>query len=329
VSSWKHALKADPTEWLLAEGHPWVVYRTLIDILDRDDADDDVIAARRAIAEARPVADILAQQTPEGGWEGDYLCYSCSSKHQGDTMSLLSVFADFGLTVEDDRLARACEFALRFQTESGDFSVTCDDSKTFICLTADTTRSLAALGFREDERVPRAYSYIVDTQRLDGGWIHSKSAQRGRRCEHVPSCPYATLNVLWALTEHPELGESQVAWDAAEVLLRDWQERARPYGWGIGSAWPNLKYPFSWYGLLKYANVLSRFAFLREDPRLAEAIDLLVAKQDEDGRWQPESIYRYWKDFDFGQKKAASIWITLLALSAVKRLREEPRNGDE
>jgi hypothetical protein len=234
-------------------------------------------------------------------------------------MGLLSVFADLGLTVADQRVARACEFALRFQKASGDVSVTCDDSKTFICLTGNTVRSLAVLGLLDDARVQRAYGYIVDTQRLDGGWIHSKSAQRGKSREDIPSCPLATLNVLWALAEHPELRESQVAQDGTEVLLRHWMERTRPYGWGIGTTWPKLKYPFSWYGLLKYVDVLSRFEFLRGDPRLGEVVAILASKQDEEGRWWVELAYKYWKDWCFGQKKVPSPWITLLALRAVKR----------
>jgi hypothetical protein len=317
--SWRNSLKADPTEWLLAVGQPWVVYRMLVDVLDRDEGDAEAVAAKAAITEAEPIARIFAQQTDEGGWEKDYLCYSCSSQHQGDTMGLLSVFADFGLTVEDGRVARACEFTLRFQKDSGDFSVVHDDSQTFICLTSNTVRSLAALGLLEDERVQQAYQYIVDTQRLDGGWIHSKSARRGQPREDIPSCPHATLNVLWALAEHSELREGRVARGGAEVLLRHWEERTRPYGWGIGTTWPKLKYPFSWYGLLKYADVLSRFAFLRDDARLREVVDLLVTKQDDEGRWWAESTYKYWKDFDFGQKKAPSPWITLLALRVIKR----------
>ena len=317
---WKRNLKADPTDWLLAEGEPWVVYHTLVDILGKKETDPDAVVARRAIADTEPVRELFSAQSAEGGWEGDYLCYSCSSQHQGDTMCLLSVLADFGMTVEDERVARGCEFALRFQADNGEFRVHNDGPEAFICLSANTVRSLAGLGLVEDKRVQRTYERIVETQRLDGGWIHSKSAQPGQRREGIPSCPHATLNVLWALAEHPGLRESRVARDGAEVVLRQWEEKTRPYGWGIGSSWPRLKYPFTWYGLLKYADILSHFAFLRDDPRLAEVVGLLISKQDENGRWRAESTYKYWKAFDFGQKKGPSRWITLLALRAIKRV---------
>jgi hypothetical protein len=317
---WQQHLIADPTPWLLAEGQPWVVYRTLVDILDGSEKDPHVEAARAGVAEAPAVRVILDTQRPDGGWEADTFCYSCSSQHQGDTMGLLSVLADFGFTVADQRIARACEFALRFQTDTGDFRVSVDDHKSFVCLSANTVRSLAALGLGSDERVRRAYDYMIQTSRLDGGWIHSKSAQTGKRREHIPSCPHATLNVLWAFSEDAELRESEVARQGAEVLLCHWEERTRPYGWGIGSTWSKLKYPYTWYGLLKYADVLSRFPAVRNDPRLREVADVLLEKQDDDGRWKAESVYQYWRGFCFGQKKAPSPWITQLALRVVKRV---------
>jgi len=66
--------------------------------------------------------------------------------------------------------------------------------------------------------------------------------------------------------------------------------------------------------------VLSRFDFLKDDARLRQVIDLLVAKQDGEGCWRAESTFKYGKGFCFGQKKVPSPWITLLALRAIKRV---------
>ncbi|MCK4452567.1 MAG: hypothetical protein KAX26_18500, partial [Anaerolineae bacterium] len=71
--NWQRVLKADPTEWLLSAGQPWVVYHTLVDILDREETDPDVVATRAAAAKAEPIEKIFAQQTAEGGWESDTL----------------------------------------------------------------------------------------------------------------------------------------------------------------------------------------------------------------------------------------------------------------
>jgi hypothetical protein len=320
MPAWKQVLQADPTDWLLVQGAPWVQYRTWLDILDRDEGDPQASLARADIAAAAPLQTIFDQQRPDGGWEGEHLVSACSSQHQGDALSLLAVFADFGLTVEDDGVAKACEFALRFQVDNGEFRVNNEGPQHYICYSAQTLQALATLGLAGDPRVQLGYQRLVDTQRLDGGWIHSKSAQPGKRREHIPSCPHATLNALGALAAHSQLRESRVARDGAEVALRHWQEKSRPYGWGIGSTWPKLKYPYTWYGLLKYVDVLCRFPWLKQDPRLREVIDVLLDKQDDQGRWKAESIYKYWSAFCFGQKKEPSPWITLLALRSVRRV---------
>lgn len=78
MADWKSVLKADPTEWLLSEGQPWMVYHTLADILDKEKADPDAVAAKAAIAQAELLKRIFDWQIAEGGWEADILCYPCS-----------------------------------------------------------------------------------------------------------------------------------------------------------------------------------------------------------------------------------------------------------
>ena len=47
---------------------------------------------------------------------------------------------------------------------------------------------------------------------------------------------------------------------------------------------------------------------------------LLRAKADAQGRFTPESVWQAWKDWEFGQKKIPSRWLTLLALRALGRM---------
>jgi hypothetical protein len=46
--NWEAPLNQELLDWLLA-GEPWVVYRTLVDLLDRSEKDEAAVAARRAI----------------------------------------------------------------------------------------------------------------------------------------------------------------------------------------------------------------------------------------------------------------------------------------
>jgi hypothetical protein len=41
---------------------------------------------------------------------------------------------------------------------------------------------------------------------------------------------------------------------------------------------------------------------------------------DEQGRFTAESVWRAWKEWDFGQKRSPSFWLTLLAHRTLRRL---------
>jgi hypothetical protein len=84
-------------------------------------------------------------------------------------------------------------------------------------------------------------------------------------------------------------------------------------------AWMLCDAPLVWYDLLNVLDVLTAFPWLYGDRRLQEMLDILQGKADNQGRFMPESIWTAWKDWEFGQKKQASQWITLIALRALKR----------
>jgi hypothetical protein len=52
---------------------------------------------------------------------------------------------------------------------------------------------------------------------------------------------------------------------------------------------------------------------------MQEAADLILAKQDEHGRWSLENTYNGRFQVDIEKKGKPSKWITFLALSALKR----------
>jgi hypothetical protein len=58
----------------------------------------------------------------------------------------------------------------------------------------------------------------------------------------------------------------------------------------------------------------------KSDPRIGAIMGLLIAKQDEAGRFSPGSIHEAWSGFDFGQKDLPSGWLTLLVYRIAKRL---------
>jgi hypothetical protein len=54
-------------------------------------------------------------------------------------------------------------------------------------------------------------------------------------------------------------------------------------------------------------------------------LSIMEGKADEEGRFSLESVWTAWKDWEFGQKKTSSRWLTLMAwriLSRVERSAE-------
>jgi hypothetical protein len=64
-----------------------------------------------------------------------------------------------------------------------------------------------------------------------------------------------------------------------------------------------------------------------DDPRLANVLDLICEKQNNEGRWPLEYSYTGKTWVDFGTKKAPNKWVTLRALRALKAVASYPRAG--
>lgn len=316
-------LRKELVEWLL-EGEPWVTYRTLTDLLGRDEQDEAVAAARRAISKHVLIRKIFAAVNKDGYWGSPQDIHTWWPK-KSSTFWILPVLADFGLTAEDKRILRACEYIFSTQLESGGFGWS-PPSATGDCHSAIIIETLAKLGMLDNSRLQSAYQWLVKRQRLDGGFWCKNTGQIGGLRQKEPSCAMATMFVLGALAQNPKLRDHQVAHKAVDFLFECWKNRGKVKYAGhdsqIGTGWEKLKYPHTDYKILKFLDALSRFEHAK--PRLinSEMVDLLLSKRDSKGRFTPESIVKTWRDFDFGQKEKPSRWVTLLTLCSLIRIYE-------
>lgn len=314
-------LKLMPIDWLL-NGEPFVKYRTLTDLLGGQEIDKEVVAAKRSISKYTLIKQILDRQNKDGYWGNSSDIYTWWPK-KDTTFWLLGILADFGFTKENRKIARACEYVFSTQFPSGGFGwspppVPAD------CFTGILTESLAKLGYSSDPRLKNAYEWIIQRQRLDGGFWCKNTGLPGEPREKEPSCAFATLCVLGALVQVPELRESVIARKSAEFLLKCWENRGKIKYAGhdsqIGKGWEKLKYPFTDYKILKFLDILSQLEFVRNDHRMMAIMNELITKQDEKGRFRAESVHKVWSDFDFGQKKLPSRWLTLIVYRIAKRV---------
>jgi hypothetical protein len=159
----------------------------------------------------------------------------------------------------------------------------------------------------------------------DNGWPCAVSKElgkfRGPGRKDDP-CPFANLAMLKALSAIPEQRDSSQCRTGAEILLSLWDGSLtrHPYMFFMGTDFRKLKVPLVWYDLLHALDVLSGFPWLKADQRLLDMAGLLSSKADDQGRFTLESVWTAWKEWEFGQKKEPSRWLTLLAWRILARL---------
>ena len=325
ASTWQRSV----ISWLLSEGAPWVRYRTLVDLLDRSQDDPEVIATRQAMLEHPAVQALIAEAA---AWPGYPLKRHNDAKHP---LHKLAVLADFGLRADDPGMDRVIAAVMAHQSSEGAFQTIVLVPKAFggtdkemwtwmLCDAPTLLYALLGFGLGDDERVQAAVEHLVSLVR-ENGWPCAASPDLGKfrgPGRKADPCPIVNVYALKALSQVPGLFDSPATRAGVEMLLWHWehQKERKIYMFGIGTDFRKLKYPFIWYDILHVTDVLSRFPFARRDPRLREMVEVILSKQDDQGRFRPESVWMAWKRWEFGQKKAPSPWITLLALRVTKRI---------
>jgi len=319
-----------PIDWLLSSA-PWVAYHTRRELLAAPENDPGVAASRGEML-AHPQVRALVEELTD--WPGALLN---SHKSAGHSLHKLSFLADLGLRADDPGMGKISERIFEHQSAQGPFQMLGKISPSYggsgkeefawaLCDAPLVVYSLVKMGLKDDARVQAAVEHLISLGR-ENGWPCAVSPELGRwrgPGRKDDPCPYANMVMLKLLAELPEMHDRPAVRAGAETALCLWTESLsrHPYMFYMGNDFRKLKAPLVWYDLLHLTDVLTRFPFLRQDARLGEMVDLLAAKADAEGRFTAESIWTAWKDWDFGQKKIPSAWLTLLAWRVVRRMRE-------
>lgn len=135
-------------------------------------------------------------------------------------------------------------------------------------------------------------------------------------------CPYATLIMLDLILNIPEYKDEGITKNLANEILSLWENSLvmHPYMFYMGTDFRKLKAPSIWYDIVSVVNVLNKCDSIKEDKRYLEMISIIQSKQKEDGFFTPESIYQKLKEWDFGQKKHSSPYLTYLCLKSLEQL---------
>ena len=97
-------------------------------------------------------------------------------------------------------------------------------------------------------------------------------------------------------------------------------EAAYPSGFASKPSGNWWKFGFPVFYVTDLLQIVEALAALGygDDPRLANALELIREKQDADGRWALEYDYTGKTWVDFGAKKQPNKWVTLRALRVLK-----------
>jgi len=362
MPSWKDKINGDPVPWLLENdrSQPGVRYFTLRDILGRDENNKEVKAAKAAIMVSGPVPVILAAQHPEGYWGN-------RPRHTG-TMPAIVYMAQFGADGADPRIRAGCEILLSRYIDNGGglrgLSLKGTPSDFNYCMTGIMGAALIDFGWLNDQRFQTAMEWmaqtitgerVADASSRDTNKRYEKSSNlsppfacSGRNA-NLP-CAWGAIKAMIALNKVPLAQRTRNMHEAIKrgvdfLLSHDPAIADYPFGKGNrpSSNWFKFRYPLG-----TSADVLQNLEVLAalgqaENPKLANALDLVISKQNQQGRWLLEHTYKEladtqekkvfywyqnslrlnitykeWLDLQPEKKGQPSKWVTLRALRVLK-----------
>lgn len=334
---WKTRLKADPLPWLLEGNDPAARYVTMRDLQDIPADDAEIMLPRRKAHSEGRIAEILDHMHPDGFWEkpgGGY-----GPKYRSGVWSLIFL-AQLGADIRaDQRLETACRYYVDHAFSStGGISYNGAPGGTIDCLQGNMLTALLDLGY-DDPRLDKAFEWMART--VTGEGLASKENKKEElryyayqcgpdfRCgaNNGLPCAWGAVKVMLAFSRLPRsrrtpLIERAIARGIDFLLNTDPATAEYPVGDGKPPSqnWWKFGFPvFYITDVLQICEALTRLG-CGGDKRLANAIDLVVRKQNDSGQWLTEYDYKGKTWVSSGRKKTPDKWVTIRALRVLKAI---------
>ncbi len=298
--------------------------------------DSQVCAAREQVMRSGPVPRILEHQAAAGYWDKPGPGYV--DKYTG-TIWQVVMLAQLGADGADPRLRAAGEYVLTHSRAScGGFSLTATAGGLLHCLQGNLCAALLDLGWQGDPRLERALDWLAcsitgagiapnEDKNAPVRYLRSGNCAPGFCCSGnggLP-CAWGAVKAVLALGKTPESARTPafraaVQQGAAFLLSRDPAAADYPSAYAAkpNGSWFKPGMPIGYAAdVLQILEALTALGF-GADPRLQNAFDWLMAKQDAQGRWTMEYTYngKTWADIEV--KGQPSKWVTLRALRVLQ-----------
>lgn len=308
----KESIIDTPTlDWLL-DGDPAIRWQVMRDLINADEP--EVRAEQACVTETGWGRDLLSRQDPNGMWGGGLY----SPKWVSTTYTLL-LLRRLGLPSDNPQAHKGCELLLDrgFYLDGGINYSQKSYAYSETCITGLVLSILAYFRF-PDERLEQLVDHLLAQQMGDDGW--------NCRSYHgdTHSSFHTTISALEGLREFEKTSVYRLADVRAaqqtgrEFLLIHQLYKSDRTGAIIHPAMTRFSFPPRWhYDVLRALDYFQE-ARAEKDPRLVDAIDLLIKKRRKDGRWPLQNRYPGRVFFDMEQPGKPSRWNTLRALRVLK-----------
>ncbi len=321
---WIKLLPEDPRKHLIESGESFTIYRTLIDLFDLPSDHPDVINAHKKVLEAPLIQNFIKNLS---NWEKDIVTGHNKPTYLPNQLWLL---LDWGINAEsnakfesainslmvhqDKQTGQFLAYSKGYGRQSKDknpqwTSVLCDHNLI--------TSILLLAGFKNEERVKRGLKRMGEliTETSQGfGWkcvpgLKTKFRGPGRVNDVCPMAVVDALRGYWIL---PKEEWPNHLIESGKTLLNCWIKRAteKPYIFGHGKRFRLPRAPFIWYNIGTVLDATRHYPELIKTQAFQELIAVSLLEFPPDGRFVPKSVFLYYKNYSFGQKKEVSPWMT-------------------
>lgn len=320
-------------EWLLEPDDIGMRYLAMRDLIETDK--DELMAIKKRAHNEGQISEILAKMNKEGYWEKPGAGYY--PKYTGTVWSII-LLAQLGASSEtDERLAIACSYLIEHSlTEGGQFTINGMPSGTADCLQGNLCESFLELGY-EDPRLDKAFEWMARSVTGEGvSPMQDKKAPvryYAGKCgpnfacgsNNKLPCAWGAVKVMLAFSKQPEAKRTDIINNAIRtgidfLFSKDPAEADYPCGYSNKPSqnWWKFGFPvFYVTDLLQNVEALVGLGY-GNDPRLVNALAIIKAKRDVQGRWLMEYDYTGKTWLDFGLKKQPNKWVTLRAMRVLK-----------
>ncbi len=322
---WIKLLPKDPRKFLIESEESFSVYRTITDLFDLPLDHPEVKIAHSNVLED-PHVNFLLDNLSD--WEKDLTKAHNKADYLPNQLWLL---LDWGVKPEDDnRMQSAIDKILSHQDEdNGQFLAYIEayDRKTknkypmwssALCDHNIIVSVLLLAGLENDKRVQfgvkRMNELLKDTTQGKGWkcepWLYYKRRGPGRVNDACPMIIADALRGYWVLSQD-KWPEGLIA--SGLTLLNCWSNRSeeKPYMFGHGKKFRLPRAPFFWYNIGTILDCTRHYPALVKTQAFRELAAVSLLNFSTEGVFIPQTVYLYFKEYSFGQKKEPSPWMTL------------------